>query len=86
MKATELVILIIAATVLLMTLAASVMAADNASFLNINFPSQQSEEPQIGASDGGSVQDDRQYGLFRISETASNDFGRTLSIAIDALT
>lgn len=51
MKAIELVILIVAVAVLIMALAASVIASDNTSFLNIGFPSHQTQEPRLGYGD-----------------------------------
>lgn len=47
MKAIELVILIIAVSVLTLTLVISVIASDTSSFLNINLPAHGTQEPLL---------------------------------------
>jgi hypothetical protein len=53
MKAIELVILTAAVIVLIIALAASAIASNSASFLNIHFPTHHAHEPKIGVAEMG---------------------------------
>ncbi len=53
MKTIELVVLIVAVTVLVLVLTASVIASDNSSFLNINFSLEGLQEPGVSSIESG---------------------------------